>query len=605
MKKLFLLLALAGLTLGAQAQKAQHARPQQPITRFMGRADIASKPLTGLTAQPRRAPRKAATITDGQPVAYTLSGIFYDGWGGAEYSSCAATVTKNGNDYTIKGLFPNYPDIEAVGTREGNKIKLDMEHICWDLDQTAYGYGVYHFQVGCTPDGEAFTPYSLLIDDATATITSDDASGYLACFSNDPEYGIEMWGYGYQVSMQPYDGPTEAVTVPEGAEEVGCIYSITDLDGAATAQKSTFYQLGDDYYLTGLFPGCVVKGTAQGDDVVIPSGQYLGTETGMYLFFQAATINPSADGQGYDVIGVDQLTLQRDDKGNLLPKDDVFAMAVTYDNSIQAYGNQLTIRLYLGDQPAKPVAVTYTACEFSPDAKYGENAIQYTLSNIGTKGEYLNTDHITLRYYYDDDPYFFDNSLYDELPESTYDIPYGQDSYNFWLSSNDQTLWLFDMLFDKIGTQVVYTVGGVEKVSDIAYLDKELNITIEPAGEEVTLSDFVTMLRNTLNEAKSLNFDAIAELPATALNVAESAALDVLTSKTTDQDAYVIANDNLQKAIADALQAGAVRAHNADAITSVEAAQSQGLRVYNLQGQQVSRAHKGVYIVNGKKIVVK
>ena len=42
-----------------------------------------------------------------------------------------------------------------------------------------------------------------------------------------------------------------------------------------------------------------------------------------------------------------------------------------------------------------------------------------------------------------------------------------------------------------------------------------------------------------------------------------------------------------------------------DAITAIEIFETMSEGIYNLQGQKVNKAQKGVYIVNGKKVVVK
>ena len=42
-----------------------------------------------------------------------------------------------------------------------------------------------------------------------------------------------------------------------------------------------------------------------------------------------------------------------------------------------------------------------------------------------------------------------------------------------------------------------------------------------------------------------------------------------------------------------------------DAITAVEIFKTMTEGIYNLQGQKVNKAQKGVYIVNGKKVVIK
>ena len=44
---------------------------------------------------------------------------------------------------------------------------------------------------------------------------------------------------------------------------------------------------------------------------------------------------------------------------------------------------------------------------------------------------------------------------------------------------------------------------------------------------------------------------------------------------------------------------------DATGISTIENADMQNGEVYNLQGQKVNRAQKGVYIVNGKKVILK
>lgn len=109
-------------------------------------------------------------------------------------------------------------------------------------------------------------------------------------------------------------------------------------------------------------------------------------------------------------------------------------------------------------------------------------------------------------------------------------------------------------------------------------------------------------LQQLLDQTLEYNFDAIAEPLATALNVAQAAAETILTAPAdyTEAEAQT-AYDNLDAAFKAAAEAAGIHAtgiHALDIDTTTVA-------VYNLQGQRVAKAEKGVYIIGGKKVAVK
>lgn len=141
------------------------------------------------------------------------------------------------------------------------------------------------------------------------------------------------------------------------------------------------------------------------------------------------------------------------------------------------------------------------------------------------------------------------------------------------------------------------TADGVQ----VSY-DAQAKAFICPAGAIVVDYNIYFKLQQLLDQTLAIDFDGIEETAATALNEAQSAAEDILTAPAdyTDAEAQT-AYDNLAAAFQAASEAAGISA------TGIEKVESNTGRiaVYNLQGQRVSAATKGVYIVGGKKVVLK
>lgn len=141
------------------------------------------------------------------------------------------------------------------------------------------------------------------------------------------------------------------------------------------------------------------------------------------------------------------------------------------------------------------------------------------------------------------------------------------------------------------------TADGVQ----VSY-DAQAKAFICPAGAIVVDYNIYFKLQQLLDQTLAIDFDGIEETAATALNEAQSAAEDILTAPAdyTDAEAQA-AYDNLAAAFQAASEAAGILATGIEKVEST----TGRIAVYNLQGQRVSAATKGVYIVGGKKVVLK
>lgn len=231
------------------------------------------------------------------------------------------------------------------------------------------------------------------------------------------------------------------------------------------------------------------------------------------------------------------------------------------------------------------------------------------------------------------------NTYYKEFPV-TCD---GMQAICFNLNKEKESINYF---FDDIIVAVEMTEEDAAKIPGAKILSIPLSVTsagyatFTPAMD-VTLPESVKAYTATLSDSKtSVNLTAITEIPAGtpviieaaendySLEVLQSAAAvsnnDLLVSDGTitgDGTVYVLANDgskvgffklesgvNLPAGKAYLKIAGGssrefIAINNeATAIKSVETVKANGA-VYNLAGQQVKNAQKGIYIVNGKKVI--
>lgn len=603
-----LLALVACLALGTQAQ-TKSLRHQVTAKREMSRLQRPTKLQMQATPAEKNIHRVAPA--QGEPQNYNLAASYQGNGGNEQYNALAATVTVEGSTYTFNGLFPEWPEAVISGTREGNTITFDQNDVVCVLDQTMYGDTIYDIQFG-TPelDAEGYITgvknVEFAIDDATGTITSDP-NEYVMLYSNQNGTFAGFWALGWSMTLTPVaDDDLAQVTPPESAVIADYIYTVQDL-GADGGKLSNIAQVaidGNDYYLNGVCEGWI-KGTRDGDVITFATNQYLGAPDGSRLYFYAGIVDLNPESGNYAVQELpESMTFTVDADGTLRSVGETsYALTLTAAMELYAYVHNIVVKPYTGDVIATPVDPEYYEVDFQAEEEF-YNYIAYDANNEGLNGEYLNPARMKNLVYYDDEPYTFDPEIYCDdynFDGPMTEIPFDYIDYDFYSYGSFHQVFLADMLFEKIGVQSVYYCEGQRKVSNIVYIDQQTGeITKEYVADA---ADYKAMLQNTLNEAKAIDFDALDELTASALNVAESAALDVLTDRNATVADYDAANTALKQAIADAKNPSSAKATG---INEVNGQQSTvNAAIYNLQGQRVSKAQKGLYIVNGKKVAVK
>lgn len=258
-------------TLATKAVKSQNKKaPAQNVVTSLRRADAeAATPPAGAEEQ----------IFQMTGINYyeTNSSIAEDEW------ESRVSVVFDGSDVYIKGLAPYYMGNSWVkGTLADGVLTIPDQFI-----GTHATYGIDFYVAGVTTlDDETYTDAVFSYDATAETFTSNNI-----VINYATDYGwLDAYGSLTLTKLSADDIP-QTVAVPDGLVtqelplEGRSYYSNTWNDISTTA---TIGFEGDDVYLKGLvslIPDAWIKGAKQGDKLVFPTGQYVGTYGGndMYL----------------------------------------------------------------------------------------------------------------------------------------------------------------------------------------------------------------------------------------------------------------------------------------------------------------------------------
>jgi hypothetical protein len=148
-----------------------------------------------------------------------------------------------------------------------------------------------------------------------------------------------------------------------------------------------------------------------------------------------------------------------------------------------------------------------------------------------------------------------------------------------------------------VGTDGLLTIGVKKDEKqldgDWTVFDNFRLIYLGNPALEAAKSDLATLILT----AKGLNTTGKTEESVSALNTAIGDAETALAAEDATVESLTTAKTNLQTAINNL-------ADIVNGINAIESAAQAG-KAFNMQGQQVKKAQKGIYIINNKKVVVK
>lgn len=417
------------------------------------------------------------TPPDGiEPQVYEMNG-YISNWGEitATYS-IIQNVIVDGNDYYFNNLIPDFAGVWIKGTREGDVISIKKQSIAY-IDE--YGDTMYPTCTCQTANYEGdgiFTAsdedYKLIFKgDTIESLNHDNFIGiYFDCEDDTSLSGI-MSVAGY-IDMWP--STMKLLSLPEGAQPDDRHIFMTEYSfDASYLTPCKYYEAGNEVYIQGIcasYPDSWVKGTKEGDTITIPSLQYVGDYIDLYFAtFSALTLDhiDEYDWAYFNACDYLKLTV----KGDTLVSgmDQIFGTGIPFGEIIETFKDAkiMTVDNTVETTPTDPYG--FTAEVFNPD--WGNAYYRFHADFKGVNGCYLNPEQMAYQVFMDNQLYEFPAEFYaadfEEGLNSTTDVPFNYNGYNFYPFGNFHSFVYYEDMFEVMGVRSVYTVGDKKFYSNI------------------------------------------------------------------------------------------------------------------------------------------
>ena len=239
---------------------------------------------------------------------------------------------------------------------------------------------------------------------------------------------------------------------------------------------------GNEIYVQGVsdeFHDSWVKGTIDGNKIVMKSGQFFGEDTSYDYYFCAGNIKYVFDEEGgctgINLNPKDEMVFSYDpDARTFSTTDDYIAMKYEpsvvdehfpWENSYLApKAKPLTL---VGETPAKPEIIYVDVYDFLKDWTF----VCIRMENIGVNGAFLDPEKLFYNIYIDDKLYVFNKDLY-HLDADSSNIPYTFDNDdNITHNLYYYHFFAFNETFSKIDAQLNYEFGGTIYRSERSGID--------------------------------------------------------------------------------------------------------------------------------------
>ena len=288
------------------------------------------------------------------------------------------------------------------------------------------------------------------------------------------------------------------VTPPEGLEPEEYLYRYANSSGNPKSKFAPAIVTDTTAYFACLTPDLTrdvtkfdydvwVKGTFDSEGMLhVRSGQYLGDATGFNLYMNVVRLTERDDADNLYTEPLDEAVFAYQDGVFCLQDSDVMITEGSQDGTPWYLYSNFRIGKYAGDVPTVPsdpfgLKVTETIQSGYTDPFY---YMDFYANTEGENGEYLNPDSLYWRFWMDGDLFVFDMDWYkDDFDEPTTTVPFryqgkNGSSKNFKILNdyNGAYFWFFESLWNYVGIQMVYIVGGEERCSNIVYVDLEGNV---------------------------------------------------------------------------------------------------------------------------------
>lgn len=515
MKKLLLILVAVCCTfVSTNAQQDAHFIPIKSVT-YMDASQV--KPVSGhqTLATKKNAParkEKSLITPNGQMEWYTMSCVIRDFSNGLMPLLNVANKVyfdEDGKTIYLGSLFPGkyYCDelwLEGKLNNTGDQLEFDIYKPIAEIEvieengtsriatlqfgemlEDEYGneYGLMPFYFN-VKDGKSFLPDY-----------SDIAMHNLVIFELNGS-DVTVFDKVHNPQLTPYTGNTELVKVPASAKIEDYVYTMQDAYGKEFAIKGQVAIDGDDYYFDSLIPDATergqkwIKGTRKGNTIKLANGQFLGSDISYYLYYNGFKTTGQLTDKGDYAGKITEITFSVDAEGNITLNnpDTTFPCAFYISgNQFEAWFFRHRIEPFKGDVKARPANITDLTLNLNFLDK-GEASVEFNVDNRSMDGSYLDPAKLSYCIYIDDDIYTFTKKYHPFLAwESITNIPLNYNdgtedsaSNSIWiLDGNHHVVCFYEVVFNKVGVQMIYTVDGNEYRSGITYIDRSKVISVD------------------------------------------------------------------------------------------------------------------------------
>ena len=242
---------------------------------------------------------------------------------------------------------------------------------------------------------------------------------------------------------------------------------------------------GNDFYFRGLYDYpdtmdilCWVKGSLQGNSIVIPNNQLIGVDLRGYFCYNA---NTEVDmNTGEFILKEEPASFAYDEAKNVMSSEDWLLVIQGTEPFMYFPAPQLMYFELVEATPADPEILMFDEDWFE---WFGTTTLVFLLPYEDTEGNFIDPELITFSLFMDSDtPYVFEPQEYPQFltPQQEFGF-FENNNYVLNSTSDGYQRHLVDLTtnsFDKIGVRSYYTVNNIRKESNIVWYDRN------PSGVE-------------------------------------------------------------------------------------------------------------------------
>ena len=262
---------------------------------------------------------------------------------------------------------------------------------------------------------------------------------------------------------------------------------------------------GENIYMGNLNnnnPTAFIKGTLVDGRATFPSRQYLGVDAYYNGHIYVLTGDAFVDTETYGTPVFnynlnDEIVFNVDeDARNMVAEWPASMITNVGPSTLSIISDYVAPGLVAFDEyPATPATPIFADGDITVNQNSGWVVLHFTIPTEDVDGNKLNENKLYYNIYLDDQVFTFDPETYIGLSSAMTDIPYKfEDNINFdiYISNGRHTVYIYTTEFAAVGVQSIYTAGGEENRSEIAYVTNP----IDPSGiNEVATGTQVTDTR--------------------------------------------------------------------------------------------------------------